>query len=397
MHATDLSATPGTPAGQRVRPRRHPLLGGLLIKDRLINEIQLEQVLALQEQTEPRPLLGQILVDQKLITPHELNVVLGKYRREHLLGDVLVETNLVTSAQLETALASQRRTDAPLGETLIELRLITERQLKHALSIQLRIAFVDLDDRSIDPALAAVLSERYARHHRVIPIARHDDRLVVAMSDPTDADVIAELRSCTGLRIDVVVATSDALGRALTRLYGAHGDWRPVDPSTIEEVEPARSAPSARATPAPGAGEPGASVREPSVMTPGNGEPGRPGVALDALRARMDPLGHLARSWERWLDAIDHLVRERRERRADVDRVAGQLRESQAALACASQELEAKTQALTRLEIAHAAALQEMEVLERAIGELRTRHDALLADRQFAIDRIGPLLRQLRS
>jgi hypothetical protein len=77
-------------------------------------------MLALQEQVEPRSLLGQLLVDQKLLTPHELNVVLAKYRREHLLVDILIETNLVTSAQLDAALARQPRTGASLGETPIK-------------------------------------------------------------------------------------------------------------------------------------------------------------------------------------------------------------------------------------------------------------------------------------
>ena len=216
MNVTEIHACPTAPSG---RPRRHPFLGGLLVKDRLINEAQLERALALQEQAEPRPLLGQLLVDQKVLTPHELNVVLAKYRREHLLGDILVETNIVTSAQLDTALATQRRTGAPLGTTLIELGYITERHLKQALSVQLRIAFVDLDRRAIDPGLAGLISERYARRHRVIPIAKTDDRIVVAMEDPTDSEVLTELRACTGLPVESVATTSDEMARALGRLY----------------------------------------------------------------------------------------------------------------------------------------------------------------------------------
>ncbi len=233
MDTAELNAASRAQAAVHgARPRRHPFLGGLLVKDRLINETQLDRVLALQQETEPRPLLGQLLVDQKLITPHELNTVLGKYRREHLLGDILVETNLLTPAQLEAALVGQRRTGVPLGETLIQLGYITERQLKNALSIQLRIAFVDLDRRSIDPELATVISERYARRHRAIPIARDDDRIVLAMDDPTDADVVAEVRSCTGCRIDVATATADTLERALSRLYGDRGELGTAHPPT---------------------------------------------------------------------------------------------------------------------------------------------------------------------
>jgi Type II secretion system (T2SS), protein E, N-terminal domain len=241
MTTTALSAI-ASAVTPRIRARRQPLLGGLLVKERLINQVQLDRVLALQQEMEPRRLLGQLLLDEKLLTPYELNAMLSKYDREHLLGDVLVDTNVITSAQLETALATQRRTNAPLGETLIRLGLITERQLKHALSIQLRIAFVDLDDQPIDPELASLISESYARHHQLMPIARANDRIVVAMADPTDAALVTELRSCTGRGIDVVTTTTDALERALARAYGARGDVPSPRSPRAETGEAATSA-----------------------------------------------------------------------------------------------------------------------------------------------------------
>jgi hypothetical protein len=369
----------------------------LLVKDGLINRAQLERVLILQQESEPRPLLGQMLLDQKLITPHELNAIFSKYQRKHLLGDVLIETNAITPAQLETALATQRKTARPLGDTLIQLGFITERQLKQALSTQLRIAFVDLDDRSIDPSMIPVISERYARHHRAIPIAKVNDRIVLAMDDPTDVEVVAEIRSCTGLRIDVVTTAADALERAFSRLYGQREDMRSVHPSRVEEDEAAgreamKQAMLASIAPAQDANGPdggGATHRK-------GGERAGPGVALDAVRARMGAICQLARNWERWINAVEALLRERLERRAEIERLAGELRESRSALARTSQELEAKAEALTRLEMAHAALLQEREALGRSLGALGERHAALLQDRQFAIDHVSAILRRLK-
>ena len=242
MNTIDMSTAAGAASPvQRARLRHHPLLGGLLVKEGLINETQLERALALQHEVEPRPLLGQVLLDQKLITPHELNAVLSKYQRKHLLGDVLIETKAVTPAQLDAALAAQRKTDRALGDALIQLGFITERQLKQALAIQLRIPFVNLDEHALEPSLRSVLSESYARHHRVLPIAKDDDRIVLAMDDPTDLEIIAEVRSCTGQRIDVVTATAEAMEHAFSRLYGVPGDARPsVGPSAgVETEEPA--------------------------------------------------------------------------------------------------------------------------------------------------------------
>ena len=401
MSATDLAATTGVaPTDRRARPRHHPWLGGLLVKEGLINETQLERALALQHEQEPRPLLGQVLLDQKLVTPHELNAVLGKYQRKHLLGDVLIETKAVTPAQLDTALAIQRKTDRALGDALIHLGLITERQLKHALAIQLRILFVDLDQHATEPSLRSVLSESYARHHRVLPIAMDDDRIVLAMDDPTDLESIAEVRACAGRRIDVVAATADALERAFARLYGEPEDARPpVGSSASAETErPGATAP-AQAMPVAYAPKAAAGVQNEAEPPPPRkgGDRARSGVAIDAIRARMDSLRQLARGWERSIDAVEALVHERREGRAEIDRLAGELREERAARARATEALDAKAQALTRLETAHAAALRERDALGHALADLQERQDALLRDREFAIDHLTAVLRQLRS
>lgn len=398
MDTAELSATRRAQAAVHgVRPRRHPFLGGLLVKDRLINQTQLDRVLALQRETEPRPLLGQMLVDQKLITPHELNTVLGKYRREHLLGDILIETNLLTPAQLEAALVSQRRTGVPLGETLIQLGYITERQLKNALSIQLRIAFVDLDRRSIDPELAAVISERYARRHRAIPIARADDRIVLAMDDPTDADVVAEVRSCTGCRIDVATATADTLERALSRLYGDRGELGTAHPPTAATSEKTARGAAEETMPAARAAGHGASAPSGRDAAPrSDGDRASSGVALGAVWSQMEAVGQRARNWESRIDAVDSLLRERLEQRSRIERLTGDLRENRAALARARQELDARLQALARLEMEHQALLRDREALARALRDLQERHDALLQDRDFAIERVAVALRRLR-
>jgi hypothetical protein len=355
------------PVAHGKRPRRHPLLGGLLVKDHLINQAQLERILALQDETEPRPLLGQLLVEQKLLTPHELNLALAKYRREHLLGDILVETNLVTAAQLETALATQRQAGAPLGKTLIELGYITERQLKQALSLQLRIAYVDLDRRSIDPALAALVSERYAHHHRVIPIAKTDDRVVVAMDDPTDTNVLTELRACTGLLVEPVATTSDVMARALARLYGPHPEAPHGEGHVARAVETSPS--------------------RPPEPTP------RPLHPVPAAAGKNDP----APPWQPRADAVETMLRERDERRGDTDRLLAELRSSHVALARARRDLDAQAVAVARLERAHDDLRRRNQALERSLAQLEARHATLLRDRDFVLERVESALRRLTS
>jgi len=397
MNITEPTASTGVPT-PRARPRHHPLFGGLLIREGLINQAQLDKALALQQETEPRPLLGQMLLGQKLVTPHELNAALAKYQRTHLLGDLLIKAKAITPAQLERALAIQRRSHGPLGDTLIQLGLITERSLKNALSIQLRIPLVDLDDLAIDPSLNAVISERYARHHRVIPIGEIDGRIVLAMDDPTDVEVVADVRSCTGREIDVVVVTADVLERALARLYRERRDGASLRPSSTQGEDTGTRLPPQETVQAAVAGAP-ADPNAPdmdAIAHREDGERPRAASALDAIRAQMNAIRQTARSWNRWTDAVETLLQERIEKRAEIERLTGELQGVRAALARTAQELEAKIQVLARLEAAHAALLQDHGSLGSALADLRERHDALLRDRQFAIDHISQALQRLR-
>ena len=383
MNVTDPTAATGVPVPSLRARRRHPLFGGLLIREGLINQAQLDRTLALQQASEPRPLLGRMLLDQKLVTPHELNAVLAKYRRTQLLGDVLVETKTITPAQLETALATQRKTRSALGDTLVQLGFITERSLKHALSIQLDILLVDLDGWSIDPGMSAVVSERYARHHGVIPIGEIDGRLVLAMDDPTDVEVVAEIRSCTGREIDVVVALADGLERAYSRLYGELGDGASGRPASIAAEDGSSRRQSQQTAQA-------------AVTPPDPDAPDRRGSALDVVRAQMDAIRQVARTWGRWTDDVDTLLHERTEGRSEIERLTGELHAARAGLAQSSRELESKAQALASLEAAHGALLRDHAILGSTLADLRERYDALLRDRQFAIDRVSEALRRLR-
>jgi predicted RNase H-like nuclease (RuvC/YqgF family) len=206
-----------------------------------------------------------------------------------------------------------------------------------------------------------------------MPIARADGRIVLAMADPTDVERVTELRACTGHRIDVVTVTADALERALSRAYGTRAETPEPRPTRAETDEP--TTPDSREGP----------------------RPGEPRGALAAVRARLDAVRELARSWERWGNSVDGLLGELRERRAEIARLAAELSESRAVQAETSRERDAKTEALTRLEAAYAHVVRDRDVLQGAFEELRQRHDALLRDRRFAIDRVEAALHRLRS
>ncbi|HEX6210770.1 MAG TPA: ATPase, T2SS/T4P/T4SS family [Methylomirabilota bacterium] len=194
-------------------------LGELLLAEGLVTPAQLEEALRVQGAPDGYAPLGHILLAQKIVTRDQLLSVLGRHRRSSKLGDILLKSREINRTQLEAALAEQRRTKQPLGEVLLRLGFVSEERLRMALCRQLHIRFFNLDTIILDPTLRNLVSEKFAVKHRTVPVSRVGNLLIVAMDDPTQACLLDDLESSTGLKIEVITSTSDHITRALERLY----------------------------------------------------------------------------------------------------------------------------------------------------------------------------------
>ncbi len=141
--------------------------------------------------------------------------------RRTLLGALLVEENRVTPEQLEVALAEQRRDDTHrrLGEILVSLRFLSEPDLLQILSKQLDCPIVDLAKEPPTPDALEIVPSEFAMRHRLIPLRRNDDSLVVAMADPLDIHAIDDLNLLTGLDVAPMLAAPGEIRRLCEQFY----------------------------------------------------------------------------------------------------------------------------------------------------------------------------------
>jgi len=225
-------------------------LGDLLVTEGLATHAQVQKALRVQSQSKTYMLLGHILVAQKVVTRSQLLSVLERYRRRSKLGELLVKSKTLTPGQLETALAEQRHWKQTLGEVVIRLKFVTEEQMRRALCLQLHINFFDLDTIVPDRSLRGLINPRFAKKRLVVPIARVGQTLVVAMDDPTRTAVIDDLKSSTGLDVEVITSTTASIRRALGQMY----------PSLVASS-------STELAPAAKGHQPPAIVDEPNILT----------------------------------------------------------------------------------------------------------------------------------
>jgi type II secretory ATPase GspE/PulE/Tfp pilus assembly ATPase PilB-like protein/8-oxo-dGTP pyrophosphatase MutT (NUDIX family) len=87
------------------------------------------------------------------------------------------------------------------------------------------------DFTRIDPRAVALLAERWARRHRVLPVALDNGTIIVATSDPLNFDAERAIAFSTGHRVRWELASAEEIAHHLDRVY-------PEAPSRRDPVAP---------------------------------------------------------------------------------------------------------------------------------------------------------------
>jgi type IV pilus assembly protein PilB len=153
--------------------------------------------------------------------------------RPKILGQLLVEAGCVARDVLDEALGPARKAGERIGETLVRMGRATAEEVARALSVQLGLPYVHPPLVPERDALAAVRPE-LVRTHVLLPLAVTARTLRAAMADPLDLSAVDDLRFQTGRRVEVVVASPDAVLEGIETHYG--GDFVELVEALPEEL-----------------------------------------------------------------------------------------------------------------------------------------------------------------
>ena len=137
------------------------------------------------------------------------------------IGELLVREKILTTDQLRNAQEFQKKHEVPLGSAIVSLGYISGEEMAQGLSRQLGYPYIDLDQFEVYPDVISLLTAETAKKLMIMPIHRIRSFLTLAMLDPTDLDVIEDIRFRTGLSIQPVIASENGIMNAINKYYGA--------------------------------------------------------------------------------------------------------------------------------------------------------------------------------
>ncbi len=153
------------------------------------------------------------------------------------LGELLLQEKLLNTEQLQTAIDFQKKNEVAMGTAIVSLGLLTEEDMAQALSRQLGYPYINLDQFEVYPDVINLIPIEIAQKYLIMPIHRIRSFLTLAMVDPTDLDVIEDIRFRTGLSIQPVIASESGIFNAIKKYYGTSDSLRVKQ--IVDEIEQA--------------------------------------------------------------------------------------------------------------------------------------------------------------
>lgn len=163
------------------------------------------------------------------------------------LGTILLRLGLLPGDTINEALAEADDAGIPLGAYLVERGQLDEARLAWALATQKGFPFVDITAAALHESALELLPAHAANTLRALPLGYRTGKPVVAISEPTDADLIERIRLAIGRDFVVAVTGPRELQAALAAAYEPVAAVPSTVPAPAPAPEPSSASPDEQA------------------------------------------------------------------------------------------------------------------------------------------------------
>ena len=160
-------------------------------------------------------------------------------QKTEAIGEIFLGLGLITRDQLNQAIEKQKllKRQEALGDVLVNMGFITERDRVRGLGEQWGVPFIDVTEMELDASVTKLVAENVARKLKILPIAKKNGKLTLAMKNPLDIFAIDEVRMMTGIDVEPTIAPEEDIINAIGRHYRSQVNVTEQVDSVIKEFD----------------------------------------------------------------------------------------------------------------------------------------------------------------
>jgi len=150
-----------------------------------------------------------------------LSIKVESFKSKKLIGQVFLEKGLIDEEELKTALNLQADSREKIGKLLVDLGYVSEKDCLAVVSENLGIRAVGEAEYPPAPVVENVLTHRFMKQCKVVPIALAGNFLTLAMTDPLDQATLDSVRQATGFELKPLLGAESEIMEAIEKYYGS--------------------------------------------------------------------------------------------------------------------------------------------------------------------------------
>lgn len=149
-----------------------------------------------------------------------------------------VDDDTISADQLTEAISVAQAGGIMPEDALIKLGYVDESRIGEAKAAAFGFNFTDLDNLDISGSIIELVPESVARENTCIPVEFVGERLLVAVTDPMNFEVMEKLRFILNRDVELTMAPKESINDAINRFYGG-SETESVDSMLMEFTETA--------------------------------------------------------------------------------------------------------------------------------------------------------------
>src|SRR3989344_1505254 len=131
------------------------------------------------------------------------------------LREIILKSGFVPSEDFDKAVKTSLELGKTPSDVLIYRGLISEEVLGQLIAEHFQVPFINLGHKVIPEDVLRLVSEEAATTFRLIPFAKNESELSLAMEDPDDLEAKEFVKRSTGLKLKTHYATSQDIDRVI--------------------------------------------------------------------------------------------------------------------------------------------------------------------------------------
>lgn len=140
------------------------------------------------------------------------------------IAEALVADGLIHQKQLDELLEQQKQTGARLTQLITEKGLVSDQDMMVSMGRVRNVPPLNIARVSIPIELAQLIPRDIAHKHKVLAVAKFENKLILATADPLNVEAIDDVRRITKLDVSPMIASEKAILDKINNIEHSQGE-----------------------------------------------------------------------------------------------------------------------------------------------------------------------------